>query len=143
MSYDAEPVSEDIIQWLEAQRRWVGSFYPAEHRHLFDTVDGKLEVLAVILKNKWYQPEDDWKLEALGVALGDALIQQMNMHWVILGDDSGKSLAVELEGNDAAKSIFVHPIGMIEKRLNRDESIDVKELFHGVCDAVKLRVAGS
>jgi len=142
MAQTVEPLPNTIIEWLEAQRDWVGSFYPVEHRHLFDTVNGKLEVMAIILKNKWFQPESDWKLEALGVVLGDALIQRMDMRWVIVEDKFGKTLVVELEGGNPVKSVYVHPLGMIKKRFYRGENIDVAELFDKVCETVKFQANG-
>jgi hypothetical protein len=51
---------------------------------------------------------------------------------ITVEDEYGRDPALRLPGT----TIMTFPLTMISKRLERGESIDVKELFQGVCEHV-------
>ncbi len=131
MEQKTEPLSDTLVEWLEAQRSWVRGHYHPEFHHLYDSIDGKLELLDAILQQGW--ADEDWKLEALGVAMGDLLVQKLDMCWIVEDGAFGKSLAVQIPTTNPNVSVFSYPIGMIQKRVEGREAFDVRELFEATC----------
>ncbi len=110
--------------------------YDIEARHRYETIDGKLYLLQTILAQNWIAPEETWKLQSLGVTLGDALSQRMAMFWCIVKDEYGRDPALQLEGMDKFKDVIVFPLTTISKRVERGEVVDIQELFEELCDMV-------
>ncbi len=120
--------SEDRRQ-LEAARDWVKGHF-AEHADAkYEPLDGKLRVIDAVLQNDWVEPTETWKLQALGIALGDALAQKLLLEWVVVDDEYGRSPALIWPGT----SICSFPQTMIAKRVERGERVDIHQLFEGVC----------
>jgi len=61
--------------WIEEARSWVKGHFNDEADSQYETLAGKLGVIAAVLDNGWVQPTDTWKLQSLGVAFGDAVAQ--------------------------------------------------------------------
>jgi hypothetical protein len=127
-----EPSAEDL-QRIEAQRTWVRDHYELGARHRYDSVEGKLEVLEVILRNGWIESAETVKLQSLGIAFGDALAQRLGLSWVTVEDELGRDPALILKGT----SIKVFPLTTISKRIERGEVVDVYELFDAACATVQ------
>ncbi len=51
MEETVEPLSEDDLAHLEKQRSWVRDHFEPEARHKYDTIEGKLRLIATILEN--------------------------------------------------------------------------------------------
>jgi len=126
------PTSEDQT-YIEVKRQWVKDHYEPESQHKYDTVDGKLILLDAIIKNKWIEPEEKVKLQNLGITLGDALAQKLNMRWMTVEDDSGRDPCIVLEGT----SIVLFPLTMISKRIEQGEDVDVYGLFEDITSKVE------
>lgn len=133
------PSGEDLAR-LEAQRKWVREHYDPGSIQEYETLDGKLRVIDVILKNNWIERSETIKLQSLGVAFGDALAQHLGLVWVAVEDEYGCDPALKLEGT----SILLFPLTMISKRVERGEAVDVYDMFSFCCDQVKrLRDEGA
>jgi hypothetical protein len=117
---------------LESQRSWVRDHHDPESRHHYDSLEGKLRLLATILEENWIQPNETWKLQSLGVALGDALVQQLGLVWATVEDDRGCDPALR----DPGTSIVIFPLTMISKRIERGEAVDIRKLFAGICSKI-------
>ena len=61
--------------WIEEARSWVKVHYNDEPDSRYETLGGKLGVIAAILDNGWVGPTDVWKLQSRGIAFGDAIAQ--------------------------------------------------------------------
>ncbi len=133
MEDKVEPLSEDDVASLDAQRDWVRGHYDPEARHKFDTVDGKLLVIDTVLKQKWIAVDETWKLQSLGVVLGDALVQSQSFHWIMLEDEYGRDPSVCVPGT----TIKLHCLTMISKRIEDGEEVDVHDLFEQLCERVQ------
>src|SRR5580698_6790546 len=127
-----EPSAEDL-QRVEAQRTWVRDHYEPGARHRYESVDGKLELLDVILRSSWIESAETVKLQSLGIAFGDALAQELGLSWVTVEDELGRDPALILEGT----SIKVFPLTTISKRIERGEAVNVYELFDAACAMVR------
>jgi hypothetical protein len=73
------PLSAMDTSRLESQRSWVRNHYDPAARHQYDTLEGKLRLLETILRENWIRPNETSKLQSLGIALGDALAEEMGL----------------------------------------------------------------
>jgi Domain of unknown function (DUF3806) len=130
-------MSEDDALHVEKQRTWVRDHYNPGSRHKYDTLEGKLRLLETILREKWIEPNETWKLQSLGITFGDALAQELNMHWIMVEDEYGRDPAL----HDLGTTIVLFPLTSISKRIEKGETVDVRQLFENACQSVaRLRV---
>jgi hypothetical protein len=100
---------------------------------------GKLGALQRILVEKRLAPDQTYELQCLGVVLGDAFVQALQVEWVMVEDAFGRDPAVRLPGT----TILLFPLTMISKRIERGEAVDVVALFNGIAAQVdQLRRGG-
>ena len=62
----------------------------------------------------------------MGVVIGDALVQQLGLRWVIAEDEYGRDPALAVPG----KTVLLYPLTMISKRVEAGEAVDVFDLFN-------------
>jgi hypothetical protein len=89
MEQKIEPLAAEDVARVERQRGWVRDHYDAAARHQYETVEGKLRLLDTIIRSKWIEPSETWKLQSLGITFGDALAQQLGLAWVAVEDAYG------------------------------------------------------
>jgi hypothetical protein len=118
------PLADDWER-IDSQRRWVQDHFDESSRHLYESRDEKLRLLQAILDAKWIAPDETVKLQCLGVAFGDALAQDLGLEWVMVEDEYGRDPAVRKPGT----TVIAFPLTMISKRLERGETVDVRDLF--------------
>jgi Domain of unknown function (DUF3806) len=127
------PLDGDLAADVQAKRRWVLGHYEREPEASYATVEAKLLLLETILSNGWVEPTETVKLQALGVAFGDALVQQLGLTWVAVDDEFGRDAALVLEGT----SVKVFPLTSISKRVEAGEAVDVRKLFAAACSTIQ------
>ena len=125
-------ISDEMKLRIEAQRDWVRNHYDADSLAKYDSFDGKLELLDIIIKSNWIEKDEKYKLQCLGLAIGDALVQGLNFTWIEVEDEYGTDPALKLGDT----SLILFPLTMISKRIENDEKVDVFELF----EKIKLKV---
>jgi Domain of unknown function (DUF3806) len=118
---------------VEAKRKWVLGHYERDPEASYSTVEAKLLLLDTILSNAWVEPGETVKLQALGVAFGDALAQQLGLTWVAIEDEHGCDAALVLEGT----SVKVFPLTSISKRVEAGEPVNIHALFAAACSTIK------
>jgi hypothetical protein len=133
MDQKIEPLSPEDIAHVEKQRGWVRDHYEPHAQQQYETVEGKLRLLHAILTNKWVEPAETWKLQSLGVTLGDALAQKMGLSWVTVEDEDGRCPALSVSGT----TLIVFPLTMISKRVERGETVNVRDLFAWACNKIE------
>jgi hypothetical protein len=136
MSQRVLPLEGDLAEDLEAKRRWILGHYEIDPERSYSTVEAKILLLDTILSNNWVEPSETVKLQALGVAFGDAIAQELGLSWVAIDDEYGCDAALILEGT----SVKVFPVTSISKRIEAGETIDIRELFAVACSTIR-RVA--
>lgn len=139
MEQRIEPLRPDEVERVEAQRRWVREHYTRATTSEFESLQGKLRVIDIILREHWVAAEETVKLQCLGIAFGDALVQRLGLKWVAVEDEYGRDPALQLEGT----SILLFPLTTISKRIERGESVDVYDLFERACGTVERIVRES
>ena len=115
--------------WIEDARGWVKGHFTEDADEKYGTIEGKLRLIAAILDHGWVQPSETWKLQSLGIALGDAIAQKLMLDWVTVDDEHGRCPALNWPGT----SILSFPLTMISKRVERGEQVEVQQLFDAVC----------
>ena len=125
------PTEEDLAR-IEQQRDWVRGHFEPKSQPLYDEYDQKLRLLDAILKNGWIQPSETWKLQSLGITLGDAFVQRCGFEWVSVEDAYGRDPALRLPET----TVILYPLTMISKRVEKGESVDVYSLIDGVAEKV-------
>ena len=126
------PAAEDAER-IEAQRRWVREHFDEDARHLYEHRDQKLRLLQTILDAGWIDASETVKLQCLGITLGDALVQELGLEWVMVEDEYGRDPAIRKPGT----TVLAFPLTMISKRVERGEAVVVRDLFDGVVEHVR------
>jgi hypothetical protein len=135
MEQKIEPLSQEDAAHIEKQRDWVRNHYEPEAHQQYDSLVGKLRLLATILESKWIAPpHETWKLQSLGVTFGDALVQKLGLSWVAVEDEYGRDPALHYPGT----TILAFPLTTISKRIERGETVDVRDLFAKACRTVPI-----
>ena len=132
MEQKIEALAPDDVAHVEKQRAWVRDHYDPAARHQYETVEGKLRLLDTIIRSKWIEPSETWKLQSLGITFGDALAQELGLAWVAVEDAHGRDPALRDQGT----SIVIFPMTTISKRIERGEVVDVRSLFDTACQSV-------
>ena len=124
----SKPTADDLALF-ENWRDWTRGHFASDTRDQCNSVAGKLQLLQAILDAGWVERSEGAKLRCLGVTLGDAIAQKLQMEWIIVEDESGRDPALRFPGT----TVIAFPLSMISKRVDRGETIDVSDLFDGVC----------
>lgn len=123
------PLRAEEYKRIDAARVWIKGHFGTDPEQAYASVEGKLFVIDAILKNKWVKQDETWKLQALGIAFGDALSQKLMLDWVTVDDEYGCDPALNWPGT----SIYTYPMTTISKRIERGETLDVQEFFEDTC----------
>lgn len=119
---------------LAKQRAFVESFLADDaSRQKYQTTAGKLGTLRAILDAGAIEPGQTYELQCLGIVLGDALVQELGMEWVMVEDQHGRDPAVRVPGT----TVILFPLTMISKRVERGEKVDVFSLFNQIADKLE------
>lgn len=127
------PLDGVLAADLDAKRRWVIGHYGRDPERSYSTVEAKLLLLETIINSGWVKPTETVKLQALGVAFGDALAQQLGLTWVAIDDEYGCDAALIIENT----SVKVFPLTSLSKRLEAGETVDVRKLFAEACATIR------
>jgi len=137
MAADAQkvtPPTPSDLERLSAQRARVEKYLVDDaSRKNYATAPGKLGLLRALIEQRVFKPTQTYELQCMGVVLGDALVQQLKLEWVMVEDSSGRDPAVRAP----KRSIIVFPLTMISKRIERGEAVDVFALFNRVADDIE------
>jgi hypothetical protein len=110
---------------LREAREWIMGHFTEKPEAKYASIEGKLRVVDAILANDWVDADETWKLQALGVAFGDALAQKLELEWVTVEDEYGKDPGLNWPGT----TLLCHPLTMISKRIEDGEIVEVQHLF--------------
>jgi hypothetical protein len=134
-------LTADDLAGLERQRAFVAT--AAAQLGLVVSLQGDLEDLATlqaVLDAQIIGSEETWKLQSLGIVLGDVFEKHSELHWVIVEDEYGRDPALRFgtTGN------LIFPLTMISKRVEDGEDVDVVDIYEGVLEYVNdFRESGS
>lgn len=112
-------------EWLDLARAWIKGHFANNPDASYEDLDGKLAVIRANLAQKWVGPKDTWKLQSLGIAMGDALAQDLALEWVTVDDEYGRQPALHWPGT----GILCFPLTMIACRLESGEPLDIDVMY--------------
>jgi hypothetical protein len=115
---------------LDERRAWV--YGPKASASDFTSVEEKLDLLAALLDSGVIKSDHEWELQSLGVVFGDILAQSMDLIWVVVDDEYGRSAALMVPQT----TILIFPITALLKRFENGEKVDVRELYSGFYEKV-------
>ena len=136
MEQKIDPLSQEDLQRLEAQRAVVKRYLSEASLKKFETPAGKLGTLRALLKASVFSPDQTYELQCMGIVLGDVFVQEMGFHWVMVEDEYGRDPAVRFEDT----GVMLFPLTMISKRIERGETVDIFDLFNGVADVAQEEI---
>ncbi len=129
-------LNADDLDRLEKHRHWVIGHF--EDPTAYESISGKLRVIQTVLDNDWIEKHETWKLQSLGVAFGDALVQEVaELSWVAVDDEAGRDPALRW----LQSGTLVFPLTAISKRIEDGIKVDVYEMFGGFQKAINQAVA--
>ncbi|KQW76851.1 hypothetical protein ASC89_16650 [Devosia sp. Root413D1] len=132
MDQRVEALSESDRADLSKRRDWILDHYKNDPVVSYSGYGAKLTLIDTILRSRWIEPEETWKLQCLGIAFGDALVDHLDLHWVMVEDEYGRDPALQ----DRATSLKLFPLTMISKRVEEGQDINVVQLFTQICGKV-------
>lgn len=128
------PLAEQDRVRLGEQRDWVAEL--ARRRIGTPTGGGSmrdLRVLQELLDAEVVRRDQVYELQAMGVVLGDVMVQNLGLHWVVVVDEYGRSRALRGQGRD---DLFF-PVTMISKRVVADMQVDVRKLYDSIAGSIE------
>lgn len=129
-----QALSPDEVQQLAKHRSFVEAFVPDEAIDgSFATSAGKLDVLHAVLDAGIFGLRKKKELDAIGVVLGDAFVQELGMEWVMAEDHGGRDPAVVLPGT----SVVLYPLTIIRHRYESRERSDLRDVFDGIASEIR------
>ena len=84
-----------------------------------------LELLQLLLDKRLVLPQQTQELQAMGVIMGDLLVADLNLRWVVYEDKLGRSRALKDELSDT----YLFPMSMISRRREADNMTPVEEIY--------------
>ena len=74
--------------------------------------------------------------QAMGVVLGDMLAERLNMEWIIVHDQYGRSRALRYRKTD----IVVFPVTLISRRYKTGLNVDIQALYDKTVASVEKQI---
>ena len=111
---------------LDRQRSLVGT---AAARHVGSAPRGgsrdDLRLLQQLVDQRVFRNDQVYELQALGVVLGDVMVKQLGLSWIVVDDEYGRTRALQYGDGD---DVFF-PITMISRRYEKNIPVDVEKLY--------------
>ncbi|MFZ6875555.1 rhomboid family intramembrane serine protease [Undibacterium sp. Di27W] len=127
----------DILK-AEAQRSWVREQYLPEARDQFETVTGKLKILAAILQQKGLEGRPLHEVEALELVFADALMLETGLKWAVIDDNEQRIFVMMTQ--DAPFRIF-SPVPAI-KIMQAVDDASLTEFFNTSVQVIRENLQG-
>lgn len=123
--------SHAINQRTDIKQRFIGMGYALKG----DERD--IEILQKMLTLGSVQRRDLATQQAMGVVLGDILAKRLDMDWVIVEDQLGRSRALRYGKTD----IVIFPVTMISRRYKTGLTVDIQALYDKTVSSVERQIS--
>lgn len=87
--------------------------------------DRDIDLLQTLLDKGLVRNNQTKELQAMGIILGDLLLQELGMKWVIYEDKAGRSRALKLGATDT----YLFPVTMIARRREVGNTASVESIY--------------
>ena len=129
-------LTESDLERLEKQRAVVTQYLDDDSLAKYRTVPGKLGTLEALLAAEVFSPEQTYELQSMGIVFGDAFVQDMGFHWIMVEDEYGRDPAIKFRDT----SVLLFPLTMISKRVEQGDAVDVLDLYNGVAAIAQEKI---
>ena len=139
LNLQIRPLTAIDKRYMADQRKTVEDFANRLGRRLSGAPDRDLDTLQIIADRRWIDPGDIKTQQALGVVFGDLLAAELDFHWVVYSDDTGRSRALQYK----QEALFIFPVTMLSRRLTAEAPLAVQELFDEQVTKQRLTLPGA
>ena len=130
---DFLPLTHADQERLRRCREWLFAHVAPEGQDEARKVEGRLTLVQTIVSSGWVERDDAFAMEALGVALGDALADWLKMEWAVVEDEDGRDVVLVVPGTTAV----LHARGLVVRYWTPGEPFDAFALFDATCTSVE------
>jgi hypothetical protein len=127
------PPSKLDEQYLQQQRQRISSLFGLKLGRGLKRDQRDLEGLQLLLDRRLVAADDPLLLQAMGIVMGDALLNELGMHWVIYEDKQGRSRALQLGKHRE----FLFPATMISRRYQAGARVDVQQIYDRAAEPLR------
>lgn len=99
--------------------------------------DRDLDLLQTLLDKGLVRNHQTEQLQAMGIIMGDLLLKELGMQWVVYEDKAGRSRALRLQVTDT----YLFPITMIARRREVGNTATVHSIYNKAVATVKRHKA--
>ena len=138
LELNIEPLTSIDKQFVAEQRQRVEQLANRLGRNLSGEADRDIDTLQRIIDDRLIASDDTLSLQAMGVVLGDLLIDRLDMAWVIYRDRKGRSRALRYRETD----IYLFPITMISRRQEVGNNRSVRSVYDEAVNTTLPRIPG-
>jgi hypothetical protein len=133
-----EPLGDGERKWIEAHLRIARSFvaeYAQVQTEMLPTPEALDTAWSAWLPD-WERHDPNHIINAVGVVIGEHLVAELSLQWVLATDEYGTELAVHGEPNN----VLVFPANLDAKRFESRTAGLIAPLLKQMCEGVrKLR----
>jgi hypothetical protein len=135
----SEPLTADDIQQLERLSLVLAPYCIGPGaRGKYETSFGKLNIVQELLSERNHLSWSTDEIKSMGVLVGEALIQDLEMEWAITSRDGSREPVVRLPGTN----FVVYAVRTIRDHLGPQVPLDVFELFAGLTAKIRDTKSG-
>ena len=135
-----EPLGDGERKWIEGHLRLARSFV-AEYAAVASDTLPTPEALDTAWSSwlpHWERHDANSIINAVGVVVGEHLVAELGLQWVLATDEYGTELAVHGEPNN----VLVFPANLVGKRFERRATGFIASLLTQMCEHVRTLRAG-
>ncbi len=120
-------------QYMDQQRQSVAELTLRFYGGRCCRREAELDYLQRLLDDRHVGDDDRELLQAMGIALGDLLADELDLRWVIYEDSRGRSRALQLDQTEN----FLFPVTMISRRREAGDRTPVAQIYHQAVEAMQ------
>ncbi|MEO1079632.1 MAG: DUF3806 domain-containing protein [Pseudomonadota bacterium] len=120
-------------QYMDQQRQSVAGLTLRYYGGRCCRREAELDYLQRLLDDRYVRDEDRELLQAMGIALGDLLADELDLRWVIYEDAEGRSRALQLDQTEN----FLFPVTMISRRRESGDRTPITEVYQQAVEAMQ------
>ncbi|MEM1190245.1 MAG: DUF3806 domain-containing protein [Pseudomonadota bacterium] len=120
-------------QYMDQQRQSVAELTLRYYGGRCCRREAELSYLQRLLDDSHVRDDDRELLQAMGIAMGDLLADELDLRWVIYEDAEGRSRALQLNQTEN----FLFPVTMISRRREGGDRTPVAEVYQQAVEAMQ------
>ncbi|GEM_PF-1268273 len=120
-------------QYMDLQRQRINELTLRYYGGRCCRMETELDYLQRLLDDRYVAAEQTLELQAMGVLLGDLLVSELDLRWVVYEDAKGRSRALQIDDSDN----YLFPVTMISRRWEVGDRMSVADIYANAVAAVE------